>query len=485
VLRRSSGSQWLSARVVLGLLMCLVAFVCVVGVVVDVRLLVRNADCCCNLSLTTRTQYGVKRANANASVPVKPARILYLMYSTPSLAFRMATNRFTWMQHLGSESRVLFLSDFPMPCEVPDALQVDTQNVTKTDPVFNLGYKELRAWEHVIDNDTLLDSFDWFYKVDDDSYVLPQNVERLVSRFDRRSIHYLGRNFKLAGEKTFTPGGPGYILSWATLQRLKRNPFRAGPEDDKWTFKCKPFFGLASDTAIGECLRRFGITPNQAWGVDDGERELFWPFHEQASFQLSGTGWWYGDYAWYGHRNGRECCSNDLVAFHFMDDLHAVPLEFLLYGLRPVIRRNSTMSALLRGPYDRRGDVFCWAFRQVIDTLGWKLAIDSPPIDDTYCRQGAHNQTIFLRFQPIVYPTRWCPSAPTSNLTAVRFPGNSWCGPLSEQRIEAWRCVDFHVDYQRQLRMLLASGHPANFESEFWMANYLVNELHVERDEVL
>jgi hypothetical protein len=44
VFRRSSGSPWLSARVALGLLMCLVAFVCVIGVVVDVRLLVRETQ---------------------------------------------------------------------------------------------------------------------------------------------------------------------------------------------------------------------------------------------------------------------------------------------------------------------------------------------------------------------------------------------------------------------------------------------------------
>lgn len=393
----------------------------------------------------------------------------------------MATVRFSWMQKINTESRVLFFSDAEMPCEAPDVIQNDTWGAGGDNPVHNLGYKELRLWEHVIDNDTLMSEFDWFYKVDDDSYVFPGNVARLVSRYDKRSIHYLGRVFRIGKtDIMFTPGGPGYILSWATLMRLKNNPFPTGRADTKWTHRCDKYKNMASDTFIGYCLRDFGILPQQAWSVDDGEGELFTPFHEQAAFTLNGTGWWYADYAWYGHNTARNCCSTNMVAFHYMDATHALSLEFVLYGMRPHIRRNETAAALLSADFPARFEVFCSAFRAAVADLNWTLALDSPPLDDAYCNQWAHNQSIFLRFEPLALPTKWCPRDFDRNATEP-FPFGSWCGALTEpsQRIEAWRCVPFSPNYQRHVRNLFFADSPINSVAQSPMAHFFINELNL------
>lgn len=47
------------------------------------------------------------------------------------------------------------------------------------------------------------------------------------------------------------------------------------------------------------------------------------------------TGWWYGNFSFYGHSNGVECCALDSVSFHYADDAAMHAYEIIYYGMEP------------------------------------------------------------------------------------------------------------------------------------------------------
>ena len=70
----------------------------------------------------------------------------------------------------------------------------------------------LNAYEQYVD------SFDWFLKTDDDTYVIMENLKAFLAGYNPSKPYYFGKRFKPYGE--YMSGGAGYVLSRESLVRV-------------------------------------------------------------------------------------------------------------------------------------------------------------------------------------------------------------------------------------------------------------------------
>lgn len=87
----------------------------------------------------------------------------------------------------------------------------------------NLYWKTIRAFEYIHTHH--LDSADWFVKTDDDTFLVPENLRLLLSRYDTNQPIYLGHKFRVLVKQGYMSGGAGYVLSREALKRLNSKPF--------------------------------------------------------------------------------------------------------------------------------------------------------------------------------------------------------------------------------------------------------------------
>ena len=70
------------------------------------------------------------------------------------------------------------------------------------------------------------DDVDWFFKCDDDTYVVMENLKFVLSLFDPREPHYIGWKSYDNLKHGYNSGGSGYAVSKAAVKLLVEK----GPE---------------------------------------------------------------------------------------------------------------------------------------------------------------------------------------------------------------------------------------------------------------
>ena len=114
-----------------------------------------------------------------------------------------------------------------------------------------------------------LDKADWFLKADDDTYVIVENLRRLLKDHDSQKPIYFGRRFKPYIPQGYMSGGAGYVLSKEAVRRFVKEGL-TNPS------KCRVDHGGAEDLEIGQCLQNVGV--KAADSRDALGRETFHPF---------------------------------------------------------------------------------------------------------------------------------------------------------------------------------------------------------------
>uniref|UniRef100_A0A8B9GN28 Glycoprotein-N-acetylgalactosamine 3-beta-galactosyltransferase 1 n=1 Tax=Astyanax mexicanus TaxID=7994 RepID=A0A8B9GN28_ASTMX len=159
-----------------------------------------------------------------------------------------------------------------------------------------LYWKTIRAFQYLHQHH--LDDADWFLKADDDTFVVPENLRYLLSKYNTEDPVYLGRRFKPFIAQGYMSGGAGYVLSREALRR-----FVAGHASGLCTH-----FSEIEDMALGRSKEQKSI--HSVAAIQDSLK------------QDSGD-------------SGPSCCSDFAVSFHYIHPVEMYTLQYFTYHLRP------------------------------------------------------------------------------------------------------------------------------------------------------
>ena len=182
------------------------------------------------------------------------------------------------------------------------------------------------AWTYLEEN--YLDKYDWFIKLDDDTYFVGDNFKSLVQNRNPDDHYYLGHTAYEVSKSVTDPKAPfnlgaGHALSRGSLRRL--GPFL--PNSNKTlpeghTRKCDRWVSWAEDVKLSDCLWIAGIGgPTNS--KDTTGRENFMSFPPQDNFVTvrrpdSKSWFWRGKPMETG--SGARCCSSRPILWHGLKD---------------------------------------------------------------------------------------------------------------------------------------------------------------------
>lgn len=81
--------------------------------------------------------------------------------------------------------------------------------------------KEQSSWVLLCKTLLNVNNFDWVVIVNDNSFVILENLRRLVAGLDYRQGHYLGHAITF-WTITYNTGQAGYVLSWGSVEAIRR-----------------------------------------------------------------------------------------------------------------------------------------------------------------------------------------------------------------------------------------------------------------------
>ena len=166
--------------------------------------------------------------------------------------------------------------------------------------------------------------YDWFFKADDDTYVIVENLRSFLRRRPGNIPFYYGYVARTP-DRFYASGGAGYVLSQEALKQfaekvLLRPEQRALCERDE-----------AEDVNIAYCLAQAGIFVTN--GRDDQQRERFHPMTFEQHY-LGNFTRWIEKNAQFPQEKGDRCCSPSTISFHSLSPDQIRMMEFLLYQIK-------------------------------------------------------------------------------------------------------------------------------------------------------
>ncbi len=176
--------------------------------------------------------------------------------------------------------------------------------------------------------------YDWFYIGGDDVLVMPQNLKSFLASLaykdgtnPRTHEYFVGRMMNGGRGGYFNYGGPGYVLSRATLSKFVAT-MEDGPKECTSRQETPH-----EDVNIARCLRRLNVGLTDARDARGRERFHVFPPGWHYNWRHPGPpdqGMYYRVGKEWGFKTGKDCCAPDSVSFHnikkpgLMRHLHAL-----------------------------------------------------------------------------------------------------------------------------------------------------------------
>nr|XP_029710299.1 LOW QUALITY PROTEIN: glycoprotein-N-acetylgalactosamine 3-beta-galactosyltransferase 1 [Aedes albopictus] len=188
----------------------------------------------------------------------------------------------------------------------------------------NLWAKTKEAFKYIYKHH--LDDADWFYKADDDTYAVLENLRYLLYPYSPSYPIHFGCKFKMEVKQGYMSGGAGYVLSKEAVRRFIEE---AIPNKN-----CRQDNGGSEDVEIGKCLELVNVEAGDS--RDSLGRNRFFPMApEHHLIPNNGKKQWYWITQFYKTDDGMEYCSDNAISFHYVSPNQMYVLEYLIYHLRP------------------------------------------------------------------------------------------------------------------------------------------------------
>ncbi|XP_030244360.1 glycoprotein-N-acetylgalactosamine 3-beta-galactosyltransferase 1 [Drosophila navojoa] len=252
----------------------------------------------------------------------REVRILCMVFSYPHKYEQVVrTLRKTWARHCNK--LIVFSTQMPKHQGFGAA---DTIALNVTEGYNHLWGKTKAAFRHVYTHH--LHEADWFYKVDDDTYAILENMRFMLINHHADEPIYFGCNFQAEHRgPTYMSGGAGYVLSNEAVRRLVENGIYGS--------QCNPDSIGTEDYEMGVCLNKLNVTAGDS--RDKFNRYRFLPvgLPKMLVPGIIDKQFWLYHYVYFVLKEGIECCSSYIIAIHYVVYYQMYIFEYFLYQMRP------------------------------------------------------------------------------------------------------------------------------------------------------
>ncbi|XP_042234402.1 glycoprotein-N-acetylgalactosamine 3-beta-galactosyltransferase 1-like [Homarus americanus] len=171
-----------------------------------------------------------------------------------------------------------------------------------------------------------LDDAEWFYKADDDTFAIVENLKHMLKLYDPDFPIYFGAKLRAKdNSQVFMSGGAGYVLSRAALKLVVEKGFTNSTI-------CKAENKGREDVELGRCMQAVGVMFGDSRDHLGRERFLC------LTPELLLPGWatankhgWFWNIVYYPMKEGPMCCSERVVSFHYVKPSMMYVFYYLIY----------------------------------------------------------------------------------------------------------------------------------------------------------
>ncbi|KAF1744283.1 hypothetical protein MXB_1438 [Myxobolus squamalis] len=256
--------------------------------------------------------YSVHTLDASNPKESRALKILCLSLTHPSKENYVKSVLKTW----GPKCDKLLFASRPLKIRAP-MIQINITEESRE----NLWIKVRQSFIQI--HDKLIDQFDWFLKLDDDTYIIMENLRHFLSQYDTDLPYFFGKYHD--GFGGFHSGGGGYILSRKSL-RLFSSLIK------KYSKFC-PINHEPEDTMMAKCLRHMKVYATKS--LDKFQYELFshLKIFDLIIPDLNYMKYGLDEHTDFPRQNGPDCCSRYTISSHYINPWNKYHLHFLLYNV--------------------------------------------------------------------------------------------------------------------------------------------------------
>jgi hypothetical protein len=165
----------------------------------------------------------------------------------------------------------------------------------------------------------------WYFIASELTYVIPENLERLVETLDSSQEVFLGNRYVASGKShPYVDGNAGYLLSFKALEKIVRIWDLVYPDCFS---KFQENTAFEPDFVIARCFATNGLYPTEP----KSQSILFHPF-SPLTLTRGHTDAWYATFKRRVISDGTLCCSIHSISFHFVDSLETEQMYDMLHN---------------------------------------------------------------------------------------------------------------------------------------------------------